>query len=120
MRAMRLAVILPKNRRRSSFSKRFGQNNTMASHQQKRHKQETRVTVGQRTLLMRELGTASDRSSAQVFVDYLLTQKIPAAIRDDAGIPAIWVHNEDDVERAKIIWNEFQQNPNDSKYDASR
>jgi GlpG protein len=30
------------------------------------------------------------------------------------------VHNEDDVERANIIWNEFKQNPNDSKYHASR
>lgn len=69
---------------------------------------------------MRELGPASDRPSAQVLVDYLLTQKIPAVVRNDEGKPVIWVHNEDDVERAKIIWGEFQQNPNDSKYHASR
>jgi GlpG protein len=69
---------------------------------------------------MRELGTASDRSSAQVLVDYLLTQKIPAVVRDENGRAVIWVQNEDAVEHSTAIWSEFQQNPHDSKYHGSR
>src|SRR5207248_626185 len=65
---------------------------------------------------MRELAPAADHTLATVLVDYLLTQKIPALVREEQGKPVIWIQNEDDVERAKIIWQEFQQNPHDSKY----
>lgn len=65
---------------------------------------------------MRELTTVADKHDAQVFVDYLLTQKISAEIRMEEGKPTVWVHNEDDLEPARAIWNAFQQNPHDSKY----
>ncbi|MBL8822123.1 MAG: rhomboid family intramembrane serine protease [Planctomycetia bacterium] len=65
---------------------------------------------------MRELTAIADKHDAQVFVDYLLTQNISAVIRMDEGHPVVWVHNEDDLEPARAIWNAFQQNPHDSKY----
>jgi GlpG protein len=69
---------------------------------------------------MRELGTAADAATATLFIDYLLTQKIPALLRDEAGRAEIWIRNEDDLERARQIWAEFQQNPKDSKFSACR
>lgn len=69
---------------------------------------------------MRELATLTDARAAQVLVDYLLTQKIPGEVRIENGQPVVWVHHEDDVEKALAIWNEFKTQPNDSKYVTSR
>jgi GlpG protein len=65
---------------------------------------------------MREMATLTDAHDAQVLVDYLLTQKIVAEVRPEDGKSVIWVHNEDDLERATAIWNEFHTQPKDSKY----
>src|SRR5262245_66329147 len=69
---------------------------------------------------MRELGTFPNPEQAGVFVDYLLTQNIPAIVRVEAGGPEVWIRNEDDLERAQAIETEFRANPADSKYVASR
>lgn len=68
---------------------------------------------------MRELATLHDQHDAQVLVDYLLTQKIPAEIRIEEGKPVIWVCDEDHVDQARAIWNEFRTQPKDSKYVAA-
>lgn len=69
---------------------------------------------------MRELGTSPNREQVSILVDYLLTQNIPAEARAEDGQQVVWVHNEDDLDRAKAIWTEFQANPHDGKYVASR
>lgn len=68
---------------------------------------------------MRELATLPNQQDAQVLVDYLLTQKIPAEVRQDDGQPVVWVREEDHLERAKIIWAEFAGQPGDPKYRAA-
>lgn len=69
---------------------------------------------------MREMATLTDAHDAKVLVDYLLTQKIVAEVRPEQGKPVVWVHNEDDMERATAIWNEFRTQPHDSKYVAAQ
>ncbi|MFT3882772.1 MAG: rhomboid family intramembrane serine protease [Gemmatales bacterium] len=69
---------------------------------------------------MREMATLTDAHDARVLVDYLLTQKIVAEIRPEDGKPVVWIHNEDDMERAVAIWNEFKTQPHDSKYVAAQ
>lgn len=68
---------------------------------------------------MRQIATLADQHDAQVLVDYLLTQDIPAVIRPDAGQAEIWIRDEDDVARATIIWDEFRGQPKDVKYQAA-
>ena len=68
---------------------------------------------------MRELGSLSTSHDAQVLVDYLLTQKIPAVVRTDEGQAVVWVRDEDDLERAKLIWSDFRSEPKASKYRAA-
>ncbi len=69
---------------------------------------------------MREMATLTDPHDARILVDYLLTQKIVAEVRPEDGKPVVWVHNEDDMERATAIWNEFRTQPHDSKYIAAQ
>jgi len=69
---------------------------------------------------MRELGTSPNREQASTLVDHLLTQDISAEVRLEDGQHVIWVRNEDDLDRARVIWAEFQANPQDTRYLASR
>ncbi len=69
---------------------------------------------------MREMATLTDAHDARVLVDYLLTQKIVAEVRPDNGQPVVWIHNEDDMDRATAIWNEFRTQPKDDKYVAAQ
>lgn len=69
---------------------------------------------------MRELGISPNREQASILVDYLLTQNIPGEVRLEDGQHVVWVRDEDDLERAKEIYAEFQGHPHDSKYVASR
>jgi GlpG protein len=41
-------------------------------------------------------------------------------MRADDGRHEVWIRDEDHLERAKSIWDEFQGNPHDSKYVSSR
>jgi len=69
---------------------------------------------------MREMATLTDAHDARVLVDYLLTQKIVAEVRPENGQPVVWIHNEDDMDRATAIWNEFRTQPKDDKYVAAQ
>jgi GlpG protein len=69
---------------------------------------------------MRELGTFPTAEQASIFVDYLLTQNIPAVVRVEENRHEVWIRNEDDLEQARSIETEFRANPADSKYVASR
>lgn len=68
---------------------------------------------------MREIATLADPHDAQVLVDYLLTQNIPAVVRLENHQAEIWIRAEDDVDRARLIWEEFRGQPKDVKYQAA-
>lgn len=68
---------------------------------------------------MREIATLADQHDAQVLVDYLLTQDIPAVVRLENHQAEIWIRNEDDVDLARIICEEFRSQPKDVKYRAA-
>lgn len=68
---------------------------------------------------MRELATPASATDAQVLVDYLLTQKIEAVVREEDGQSVVWVLREDEIPAAREIWNEFRTQPTDRKYHAA-
>lgn len=65
---------------------------------------------------MRQIGSIFDPTQAQVFVDYLVTQGIPAQAESDEGRWAIWVRDENDVETARSNLAEFERDPFNSRY----
>mgnify|MGYP001026428099 CR=1 FL=1 len=72
---------------------------------------------------MRRIGTLEDGSLARRFCDYLLTLDIDAAAdKDQAGVSGkwdIWIRNEEEVERARSEWAQFQQSPDAPHYDVA-
>ena len=68
---------------------------------------------------MRHIGTISTGDQAQRFKDYLLTQNLSAMTEADDGAFAVWIYDEDDVERAKRELAEFLQDPDASQFVAA-
>lgn len=68
---------------------------------------------------MRSIGTVPDEAQARQLGDYLLTLGITTRI-DRAGEGwAVWVHREEQVERARGELEAFRQHPDDPKYRAA-
>jgi GlpG protein len=65
---------------------------------------------------MRQAGTLSNRDHAERLVDFLLTQGISGKVDAEADRWAIWIHNEDQLAKAKSLLQEFQANPEAEKY----
>jgi GlpG protein len=65
---------------------------------------------------MRQIGTIEDERLAQRFGDYLTTIRIDHSIDESQNGFAIWVHDDDDLDRARAELAEFEQTPNDPKY----
>lgn len=65
---------------------------------------------------MRQIGSISDPAQAQVFVDYLVIQGIPAQAESDEAGWVIWVRDENDVETARSNLAEFETNPDNLRY----
>ena len=70
---------------------------------------------------MRQVGTIANERDAQRFSDYLLTDGRRAS-RVDAGASGhtIWVFEENDVERAKAAFDEFNRDPREPKFAAAQ
>lgn len=69
---------------------------------------------------MREIGSLSREEDARVLADHLLTLDISTKLAPRAdGSWAIWVHREDQVERARAVLDEFAVDPSDPKFRAS-
>ncbi|WP_153555599.1 rhomboid family intramembrane serine protease [Roseimaritima sediminicola] len=71
---------------------------------------------------MRKLGTLPDEPTARRLVDYLLTQRIDAttnALDEPAGAWELWVREEDQMEAAGRILEDFRAAPNDPRFDAT-
>ncbi len=66
---------------------------------------------------MRIIGQLSHESHARRFSDYLYVQGIDNKIESaDSGLWDIWVHDEHQIEQAKLVLEEFRNNPDDDKY----
>jgi GlpG protein len=66
---------------------------------------------------MRRAGQLTNKSDAERFVSYLISEKMDAQLtEDDPGIWTIWVYNEDHVAPAQYALREFLANPNDKKF----
>jgi len=72
---------------------------------------------------MRRIGFIENSQDATRFCDYLISQRIHAqAEKDDAANPryGIWVREEQRVEEAKSLLDQFYANPLDTRFDASK
>jgi GlpG protein len=65
---------------------------------------------------MRQIGTLPTNDDARRFVDYLLTQKIPAQIEPEGDSWLVWVQNEDQLTAARDALDHFRQHPTDPIY----
>ncbi len=68
---------------------------------------------------MRELTSLTNQQHAERLASYLVTQSIPASVDEEQGQWIIWVVNDDDRDAAQDILAAFEQNPDDSRYDAA-
>src|SRR5580765_8724783 len=66
---------------------------------------------------MRIIGHLADESGARTFADYLYVQGVDNQVEHQAHDGwAIWVLDEDKIERATTLLLEFRGNPSDLKY----
>jgi GlpG protein len=69
---------------------------------------------------MRQIATLADGNAARVLADYLLTLKIETRLDEDPEGWVVWVCDEDRVDQARQVLDEFLRNPADPRYSASR
>src|SRR6185503_11004730 len=65
---------------------------------------------------MRIIGHLQNKATASVFSDYLYVNGISNVIETDKDGYAIWIHSEDELEKARDLLNAFLRNPNDPQY----
>ena len=69
---------------------------------------------------MRTIGCLRDEAAARMFSDHLYARGIGNRIEPERdGSWALWVEAEDQIDIAAALLKEFQQNPNDPKYEQS-
>ena len=66
---------------------------------------------------MRLIGQLPQESNAQRFSDYLYVQGIDNKVESaDGGMWNVWVHDERQIEQAKLVLEEFRNNPDAEKF----
>jgi GlpG protein len=66
---------------------------------------------------MRSIGEIDNEDQAKRFGDYLLVSGIPCDIEDEEdGTWSIWVHDDDQIEKAEAELSQFNQEPEDPRY----
>lgn len=65
---------------------------------------------------MRELTKLSDEQQAQKFAAYLAVQSIHCSVDEDDGRWVVWIHDDDDRQKAAEYLEEYQQNPDHERY----
>src|SRR3954470_24455184 len=69
---------------------------------------------------MRQIGFVNEERDAARFGDYLLTQGIVSSIEEmNGGAWAVWIENDDHLDRARAELERFRTNPADPRFDAS-
>jgi GlpG protein len=65
---------------------------------------------------MRQVGTLPNENNASRFAAYLVTQGIAAHSEQDGDEWAIWVRDEDEIDKARDSFDTFRRDPDDSRY----
>ena len=65
---------------------------------------------------MRKIGSLPDEQQARKFEDYLLTLGVRAKVDFSGETWAVWIHDEDDVDRGKQELADFEDVPEHSRY----
>ncbi len=65
---------------------------------------------------MRQAGTITTKSDAQRFADYLLALGITSKVESEGDEWAIWIHDENQIERSKQELEQFRHDPGDPRY----
>ena len=65
---------------------------------------------------MREIGTIENEQSARRFQAWLQTLDVSAQVEIDNGHWAVWIYDEDDIDRARSELESFVANPDDARY----
>ncbi|MEQ9407346.1 MAG: rhomboid family intramembrane serine protease [Fuerstiella sp.] len=66
---------------------------------------------------MRELDSFSDEQQANRFAAFLAVQAIESTVDEDGDEWVIWVHRDEDRDRAADLLHEFRQNPDHERYE---
>src|SRR4051812_30624169 len=68
---------------------------------------------------MRQIGSIESDGDAERFSDYLLTQGIGNMVEEQGpgGVWAVWVENDDHLDRGRAELEQFRANPRDPRYD---
>lgn len=65
---------------------------------------------------MRMIGSLNSAKHGERFAAYLLTEGINNQVEEEGGVWEVWIKDEDELNRSKILLEEFNQNPDDKKY----
>ena len=65
---------------------------------------------------MRMIGHLSSKTNAAAFSDFLYVQGISNVIEPEKDGYAVWIHSEDELEKARGLLDAFSKNPEDPKY----
>jgi GlpG protein len=65
---------------------------------------------------MRQLGALPDRAAAERLAAYLTAQEMLASAEPKGKEWAVWIRDEDHLDRAKAAWEEFRKDPADPKF----
>lgn len=66
---------------------------------------------------MRSIGTLPDSKSAAVFSDFLIAERIGCQMeRERDGSFTVWIEDEEQIDRAKSFFGDYQRSPGDEKF----
>src|SRR5580765_3941789 len=66
---------------------------------------------------MRMIGHLPSETSAATFSDFLYVEGITSVVEAENDGWAVWIHSEDQLERAKDLLRNYLGNPKDPKYE---
>jgi GlpG protein len=69
---------------------------------------------------MRMIGHLEGETKARIFSDYLFVLGIENQVEVEKGDSwAVWIHNEEQLEKARSLLGQYQENPNEPRYRAT-
>ena len=69
---------------------------------------------------MRQIGSLPKTTDPRIFGDYLLSLGITSRANESGDGWAVWVHDENQVERARAELKRFQENPGDPRFTSAK
>ena len=66
---------------------------------------------------MRQIGTLPTESDAKRFTAYLITESISVHAEQEGAEWAIWIRDENQLEKAREEFSHFREHPNDVRYE---